>query len=155
MMNSLKFFVLLILSLSINSIMAQETESYYFSKTLKGSFEEVTTKAKSALKEQGFGVVTEIDMDATLKEKLDDVEMRPYKILGVCNPKFAYQTIQEEENIGLFLPCKVLIKDLGEGKVEVVMVNPTVLMQMLGNKDLVEVAKKVTAKFETALSEIN
>lgn len=154
-MKRTRIILLLILALSIQTMTAQKVNPYYFTKTLKGSFEEVTTKVKSALKEQGFGVVTEIDMDVTLKEKLSDVDMRPYKILGVCNPKFAYQTIQEEENIGLFLPCKVLVKDIGKGKVEVVMVNPTVLMQMLGNKELVEVAKKVTTKFEAALLEIN
>jgi len=153
-MKRIQILLLLILAFSIQSIIAQDKEPYYIAKTLEGNFEEVTETVKAALKEQGFGVVTEIDMDVTLKEKLSDVDMRPYKILGVCNPKYAYQTIQEEENIGLFLPCKVLVKDLGKGKVEVVMVNPTVVMGMLGNEELVEVAKKVTAKFETALSEI-
>ena len=98
------FFVL---HLSGNS---QETADYYFSKEVKGSFDEVIDKTKKSLKEQGFGIITEIEMDKTLKEKLDDVDMMRYTILGACNPKFAYQTLQLEENIGLFLPCKVLVK---------------------------------------------
>ena len=138
---------------STNAI-AQDNENYYMSKTMKGSVDEVTQKTLTALKEQGFGLITEIDMDVKLKEKLPDIEMKPYKILGVCNPGFAHQTLQVEENIGLFLPCKVLIKDLGNGAVEVVMVNPSVMMGMLGKPELTEIAGKVTEKFKTALENL-
>jgi len=134
--------------------MAQLQEKYYTSKTLNGTFEEVTRKVTSVLLEQGFGVITEIDMDVKLKEKLDDIEMNPYKILGVCNPSFAYQSIQIEENIGLFLPCKVLVKDLGNGTIEVVMVNPSILMSVLGNKDLDAIAAKVNDRFNAALQKL-
>ncbi len=153
-MKNYKIILLLIMLVSIQSMMAQQQEKYYTGKTLKGTFEEVTNKVKSALKEQGFGVITEIDMDAILKEKLGDVVINPYKILGVCNPSFAYQSIQAEENTGLFLPCKVLVKDLGNGTIEVVMVNTSVLMRMLGNKDLDEIAAKVNDKFNTALQKL-
>jgi len=121
---------------------------------VEGTFEEVTFKTKAELKKQGFGVITEIDMDAKLLEKLDDVDLKPYKILGVCSPSYAWQTIQVEENIGLFLPCKVLVKDLGDGKVEVVMVDPAALMGMLDKEELVNIADKVSEKFRAALKNI-
>ncbi len=106
------------------------------------------------MKKEGFGVITEIDMEAKLKEKLDDVDLPPYRILGVCSPSFAYQTIQVEENIGLFLPCKTLIKDVGNGKIEVVMVNPSALMSMLEKEELKKIADEVLKKFLIALDNI-
>jgi uncharacterized protein (DUF302 family) len=138
-----------------STLSAQQDDSYYFNKTVEGTFEAVTAKTKAELKKQGFGVITEFDMDTKLKEKLDDVDLRPYKILGVCNPAYAWQTIRVEENIGLFLPCKVLVKDMGDGKVEVVMVDPAALMGMLGNEELVKIAGKVSEKFQVALENIN
>lgn len=153
-MKNMKIIYLLILLFSIQSLSAQDQEDYYFNKVVNGTFGEVTDKVKSKLKEQGFGVITEIDMHIKIKEKLTNAEMNPYRILGVCNPSFAYQTLQVEENIGLFLPCKVIIKDLGNGKIEVVMVNPSALMNMLGNKDLENIASKVTDKFSAALGEL-
>lgn len=154
-MKNLKIILSSMIMLFIMSTLsAQPDGKYYFSKTVEGTFEEVTAKTKTELKKQGFGVITEIDMDAKLKEKLDDVDLRPYKILGVCNPAYAWKTIQVEENIGLFLPCKVLVKDLGNGKVEVVMVDPAALMGMLGNKELVKIAEEVSVKFRTALNSI-
>lgn len=132
----------------------QAQDSWYFSRVINAGFEEVTERTKAALKSQGFGIVTEIDMDKTLKEKLDHVEMNSYKILGACNPAYAYATLKSEENIGLFLPCKVLVKALDDGTTEVVMVNPEALMKMLGNDELLEIAADVTDKFRKALSEI-
>ena len=93
-------------------------------------------------------------MDKVLTEKLDNVDMLPYKILGACNPAYAYETLQIEENIGLFLPCKVLVKELKDGKIEVVMVDPAELMRMLNNKELEEVAAEVSTKFKAALESI-
>ncbi|MCF6240906.1 MAG: DUF302 domain-containing protein [Bacteroidales bacterium] len=153
-MKKMKILSVLLMFLTIQMVSAQKSKDYYFSKTLKLSFEETTTKVKEALKAQGFGVISEIDMDKKLKEKLDDVDLKPYRILGACNPGYAYQTIQEEENIGLFLPCKVLIKDLGNGKTEVVMVNPSALMSVMGNNKLDKIAKDVTKKFKAALKEL-
>jgi len=103
------------------------------------------------LKEQGFGVITEIDMDVKLKEKLPNIEMKPYMILGVCNPSFAYKTLQVKENIGVFLPCKAVIKDIENGKIEVVIVNPTALMGMLNKPELATIANEVSEKFQNAL----
>jgi uncharacterized protein (DUF302 family) len=133
---------------------SQDENAYFFSKIVESSFEETLQNTKAALKEYGFGIITEIEMDKTLKEKLNNVEMKRYQILGACNPKYAYETLQVEENIGLFLPCKVLVKEIDENQTEVVMVNPTELMRMLGNEDLLNVAETVTERFERALREI-
>ena len=144
----------LIFTFSVIVAGAQQVPDYYMSKTVELGFEETTTTVKDALKKQGFGVITEIEMDQKLKEKIPDADVKPYRILGVCNPKFAYETLQVDENIGLFLPCKVLIKYIDENKTEVVMVNPSVLMSMLGDDSLIDVADKVTKKFEKALADI-
>ncbi len=149
-----KHLMILLFLLCSQFLFSQETSSYFFSKILDGNFEEVTQKVKTDLKNQGFGVVTEIDMDKILNEKLPHTDLKPYRILGVCNPGFAYETLQIEENIGLFLPCKILVKDLGDGKIEVVMVNPTVLMGMLGKEELKTIADDVTVKFRKALDDL-
>lgn len=147
-------YLLLIFTFSVITAGAQEATEYYMSKTVNLSFEETTLIVKDALKKQGFGVITEIEMDEKLKEKIPEADIKPYRILGVCNPKFAYETIKVEENIGLFLPCKVLIKQIDAYKTEVVMVNPSVLMGMLENNSLTEVADKVTQRFKKALADI-
>jgi len=153
-MSKIKIVSLVIILVSIYSLSAQGQESFYFSKIVEGSFEEISTKTKAVLKEQGFGVITEIDMDVKLKEKLTDIEMKPYKIIGVCSPSFAYKTLQIEENIGVFLPCKAIVKDIGEGKIEVVVVNPAALMGMLNKPELVTIAKEVSEKFQAALEKL-
>jgi uncharacterized protein (DUF302 family) len=153
-MKDVKIIAVLILMLSTQALSAQESEKFYYSKTLESSFEEVTDKIKSLLKEQGFSVITEIDMDVKLKEKLKDIEMKPYKILGVCNPSFAYETLKIEENIGVFLPCKAIIKELGGGEVEVVLVNPSALMGMLDKEELVNIADEVAEKFKVVLEKL-
>jgi len=131
-----------------------KSEKFYFSKTVEGNIEEVTPKVKSVLKEQGFSVVTEIDMSKTLKEKIDDVNMKPYRILGACNAKYAWETIQKEENIGVFLPCKVILKEQNNNMTEVVAVNPSRLMKMLGNEGLNSIADEVSMKFKDALKNL-
>jgi len=153
-MKYLKFFLISGLIMSSISMNAQIKQSYYFSKILKGNFGEVSEQVKSALKEQGFGVVTEIDMHTILKEKLPDTDIKPYKIMGVCNPAFAYQTMQIEDNIGLFLPCKAVIKDIGNGEIEVLLVNPQAMMLILENEELNEIAGEVTEKFQTAINNL-
>lgn len=128
-------------------------ENYYFSKSVEGTIESVTQQVKESLKSEGFGVVTEIDMDKTLKEKID-VDFKPYRILGVCNATYAYQTLQIEENIGVFLPCKMVLKQMDEKTVEVVSVNPSALMQMLGNDELTRVAEQVTEKLQRVVKSL-
>jgi len=145
---------ILVLIFSYNLSSAQQNLDIYLSKTVEGTYEEVCTKVEDVLKKQGFGVITEIDMDLKLKEKLENVDMKGYKILGVCNPSYAYETLKIEENIGVFLPCKAIIRDLGDNKAEVVMVNPSTLMGMLGKAELTKIANEVTDKFKEALKQL-
>lgn len=150
-----RFIFIGILLIGIQQILkAQEDNDYYFSKLTDYSFEEATERVKTALKEQEFGVITLIDMHEKIAEKIKDADMLPYRILGVCNPKFAYETLKIEENIGLFLPCKVIIKQLDDNASEIVMVNPSVLMNMLGNEALNVVAEEVTERFKKVLETI-
>lgn len=142
------------LLLSIVTVFTASAGNYYMNRTVDGSFEEVIQKTKDVLKEQGFGVTVENRMDKMLQEKLDNVDMKPYMILGVCNPGFAYKVLKEEENIGLFLPCKVLVKKIDDSKSEVVLINPSEVMKNIGNKDLDKVADKVTERFKKALKNL-
>ena len=100
---------------------------YFFSKTVDSSFGEAIERVTEELKKEGFGVLTEIDVQTTMKNKLD-VNFRSYKILGACNPNFAYQALQAEKNIGLMLPCNVIVQDAGDGKTEVAAIDPLVAM---------------------------
>ena len=125
--------------------------SYYFSKTINGSFEEVQAKVITALKEEGFGILTEIDVKDTLKKKLG-VDFKKYKILGACNPPFAYETLQTEDKIGLMLPCNVILQEVGEGRVEVAAVDPIASMQSIENKKLIGIAYQVQTKLRNVVS---
>lgn len=115
---------------------------YTFSKEVNGTLEEVTAKLTAELEKVKFGIITQVEMDKKLKEKLD-VDIPAYRILGVCSPKHAYEAMKAEENIGVFLPCKIIIKEIGEGKMEVVSIDPNVMMKMLGNAKLDPVAEEV------------
>ena len=108
---------------------------YYFNKTIKGSFEEVIDKVTQGLKEEGFGILTEIDVTATLKKKLD-VNFKKYRILGACNPPYAHKALQAEDKIGTMLPCNVIVQEVEEGVVEVAAVNPMASMQAVENEKL-------------------
>ena len=128
--------------------------SYYFAKTLTGkSFEAVTARVTDALKEEGFGILTEIDVRATMKKKLD-VYMPPYLILGACNPKMAHQAIGIEPRIGAMLPCNVIIRDTGNGEVTVSAVDPVASMQAVANQQLTDVAGEVREMLEKAVRDI-
>lgn len=116
---------------------------YYFSKILYCSMTEAESIVLAAMKERGFGLITEIDMKQKLNEKLG-VEIRPYKILGMCNPTFAYKAMQVEEKIGTMLPCNVLLIDKGDGNTEVAAVNPIASMQSIRNEQLGIFAQEVT-----------
>jgi len=116
--------------------------SYYFSKTLDTSFEEAIEKTTEALKEEGFGILTEIDIKATLKKKLD-VEFKKYQILGACNPPLAHKALSAEDHIGLMLPCNVIVQQHEDGNVEVAAVDPVASMQAIENDELGGVAKEV------------
>jgi uncharacterized protein (DUF302 family) len=116
---------------------------YYFTKTIRLSFEDAVKKVTEALKQEGFGIVSEIDMQAKLREKLQ-VEYKKYKILGACNPVFAYKALQAEEKIGTMLPCNVLVIDREDGTTEVSAVNPVASMMAIENPALEEIAGTVT-----------
>ena len=116
--------------------------SYYFSKTLDTSFEEAIEKTTEALKEEGFGILTEIDIKATLKKKLD-VDFKKYQILGACNPPLAHKALSAEDHIGLMLPCNVIVQQHENGNVEVAAVDPVASMQAVENDELGGVAKEV------------
>lgn len=127
--------------------------SYYFSKITDASFDEVLTKVADELKKEGFGILTEIDVRETLKKKLD-VDFQKYKILGACNPQFAYQALQVENKIGVLLPCNVIVQELSDGKVEVAAIDPVQSMQVVGNPTLKLVAEQVQAKLRTVIGNI-
>jgi uncharacterized protein (DUF302 family) len=126
---------------------------YYINKTTDYTFDEAVDKISLALKEVGFGILTEIDMKATLKNKLD-VDRRPYKILGACNPPFAHKALSMEEKIGILLPCNVVVLENEAGKVEVSIMDPAVAMSVVDNPRLESLASVVKEKLELALSNI-
>lgn len=116
--------------------------SYYFAKKLTLPFDEAIEKVTAALQAKGFGVLTEIDVKATLKKKLE-VDFRNYKILGACNPPFAYKALQAEPLIGTMLPCNVIVQEIEPGKVQVAAIDPIASMQAVQNPKLAEVAGQV------------
>lgn len=118
--------------------------SYYFSKTLSVPFDEAIETVTAALGSKGFGVLTTIDVKATLKKKLD-VDFRPYTILGACNPDFAHQALQKEDRIGTMLPCNVIVQQTPDGNVEVSAVDPIASMQAIDNPELRGIAEQVQA----------
>jgi len=127
--------------------------SYYFSKTLTTSFDAAVARVTDELKKEGFGILTEIDVKETLKKKLD-VEFRKYRILGACNPPFAYQALQAEDKIGTMLPCNVIVQELEGGQVEVAAVDPIASMMAVKNPHLGDVAKQVQAKLKKVVANL-
>jgi len=121
--------------------------SYYFNKKIMGSFDEVLGKVIASLKEEGFGILTEIDVKETLKKKLG-VDFQKYKILGACNPPFAYKALQAEDKIGTMLPCNVIVQEISEGQTEVAAVDPVASMKAIENPALLEIAKQVQEKLK-------
>jgi len=126
---------------------------YYFNKTVDLSFDDAIERITEKLKEEGFGVLTEIDVQATLKKKLD-VGFRPYRILGACNPSFAHKALSVEPNIGLMLPCNVIVQDTGSGKTEIAAIDPLVAMSSVENSALEPIAKEVQAKLRRLIENL-
>lgn len=120
---------------------------YGFTVTLNGSFDEVVNKVTEALKGEGFGVLTEIDVKATLKAKLD-IDKRPYTILGACNPKLANQAIEAEPDVGLLLPCNVLVREDEDGQVVVGFMDPATILGLSDNAALKALGNEVKTKLE-------
>jgi len=127
--------------------------SYYFSKTLILSFDKALSRVTEELKKEGFGILTDIDVKATLKKKLD-VEFRNYRILGACNPPFAYKALQAEDKIGTMLPCNVIVQELSEGQVEVTAIDPVASMQAVENPALRSIAAEISNKLRTVIDRV-
>ena len=124
---------------------------YYFSATLHTSFENAEIKVIEALKSEGFGVISEIDMQSKLKEKLG-VDFKKYKILGACNPAFAYKALQVEDKIGTMLPCNIVVTEKENGIIEVAAINPIASMMAIQNPALEPIAKEITDKLKRVIS---
>ena len=126
--------------------------SYYFSKTLDLPFAQAIDKTTAALKEHGFGVLTRIDVQSTLKQKIG-AELQPYVILGACNPKMAHQALQAEDKIGTMLPCNVIVQQI-DGKTEVAAVDPVASMQAIQNDGLTSIATKVREELKAVVQSL-
>ncbi len=116
-------------------------------------YQSAIERVTEELNKEGFGVLTEIDVQATLKKKLD-VDFRPYVILGACNPQFAYKALQAEKTIGLLLPCNVIVQDAGNNRSEVAAIDPAASMQLVGNPALTEVASEVRLKLKKIIDSL-
>jgi uncharacterized protein (DUF302 family) len=116
--------------------------SYNISRKVAGEFDAVIARVKEALKAEGFGVLTEIDVEGTLKSKIGR-DFRPYRILGACNPNLAYQALSQDAHIGVMLPCNVIVQRHDDGEIEVSSIDPATAMQMVGNPKLTAVAGQV------------
>jgi uncharacterized protein (DUF302 family) len=127
--------------------------SYYISKTLNTEYNSALEKVNEALKNEGFGVISEIDIHEKLKEKLG-VEFRNYKILGACNPPFAYEALQKEDKIGTMLPCNVIIQELKPNYIEVAAVDPIASMQAVQNEGLGSIASEVKSRLERVINSL-
>lgn len=127
--------------------------SYHNSKIVNINFDDAITKVTEELKKEGFGVLTEIDVKETLKKKLD-VDFRKYKILGACNPPFAYKALQAEETLGVLLPCNVVVQEKEDNTVQVSFINPLESMKNVGNKALEEIAGDVADKLRRVLENV-
>ena len=127
--------------------------AYYFNKILQISFDEAVARMTEELKKEGFGILTDIDVKATLRKKLD-VDFRKYRILGACHPQFAYQALQAEDKIGTMLPCNVIVQELAEGKVEVAAIDPIASMMAIQNPSLGGVAQQVQAKLKKVIESV-
>jgi uncharacterized protein (DUF302 family) len=124
--------------------------SYYFSKTLTSEFDDIVRRTTEALKSEGFGIITEIDVKDTFKKKIN-VDFRPYRILGACNPSLAHEALQLEDKVGTMLPCNVVVQDVGGGRTEVAAIDPVASMQAIDNPRLKQAAERVQAKLRKVI----
>ena len=126
---------------------------YYIAKTLSGNFAAVVDRAIEALKAEGFGVLTDIDVKATMKKKLD-LDFRDYRILGACNPALAHQALTADDKIGTMLPCNVIVQEIGGGQIEVAAIDPAISMAQVGNPALKTIAESVAGKLRRVIAAI-
>lgn len=127
--------------------------SYYFSKTLNDSFENTLEKVTASLNKEGFGILTEIDVKATLKKKLD-IDFKQYKILGACNPPYAYKALSSEDKIGTMLPCNVIVIEQPDNKIEVAAIDPIASMMAINNPSLEPIANEIRNKLKNVIESL-
>lgn len=127
--------------------------TYYFNKKVTGSFEEALQRVTESLAKEGFGVLTEIDVKATMKKKLGE-DFYNYKILGACNPPYAHKALLAEDKIGTMLPCNVIVQEREPGKVEVSAINPIASMQSVQNEQLKPIAQEISDKLKKVIEEL-
>jgi len=127
--------------------------AYYYSKTVNLGFDEAVSSVTQALKKEGFGILTDIDVKSTIKKKLD-VDFRNYRILGACNPPFAYKALQAEDKIGTMLPCNVIVQETADGGIEIAAIDPIASMKAIDNPKLSEIAEKIGQKLKTVIETV-
>lgn len=127
--------------------------SYYFAKTLETDFESAVRRTTEALKQEGFGIITQIDVRETFKNKIG-VDFRDYRILGACNPQLAHEALQIEDKVGTMLPCNVVVQDAGNGKVEIAAIDPVASMMAINNPQLKLAAEQVREKLKNAIKSL-
>lgn len=133
--------------------MNETKTTYYFARTLPLRLEEAEARVRELLQQEGFGVLTEIDVQATLKKKLN-IEVRPYKILGACNPHFAHQALQAEPHIGTMLPCNVIVRQTEDHQTEVAAIDPVASMQAVDNPALRSIAEQVRERLQRIVAQL-
>lgn len=133
--------------------MPDTTPNYYYTKTIDLSPDEAEARVREELEEEGFGVLTEIDVQATLKKKLDE-DMRPYKILGACNPPYAHKALEAEDKIGTMLPCNVIVQQSDDGRTEVAAVDPVASMQAVNNEALRPIAEEIRDRLRRVIDRV-
>jgi uncharacterized protein (DUF302 family) len=126
---------------------------YYMARTISAGFDETVTNVVDALKKQGFGVLTEIDVAGTLRQKLG-VDFPKYRILGACNPSLAHKALTTEDKIGVMLPCNVMVHEVGPERVEIAAIDPRAAMERVGNPGLVAIAEEVADRLKRAVDEV-
>ncbi|PLX37771.1 MAG: hypothetical protein C0606_05740 [Hyphomicrobiales bacterium] len=126
---------------------------YHISRTVSGNFDDVVAKTREALSAEGFGVLTEIDVKATLKKKLD-ADFRPYLILGACNPPLAHRALTAEDKLGVLLPCNVVVQDKGADGIEISAMDPAAAMSMIDSAEVGEVARIVRDKMQKVVDAV-
>jgi uncharacterized protein (DUF302 family) len=126
---------------------------YYFSKTITLSFDDAVDRVTEGLKKEGFGILTDIDVTRTLKKKLN-VDFKKYRILGACNPHFAYKALQAEDKIGTMLPCNVIVQEVDGGQVEVAAIDPVASMLAVENQSLKEIADQIQEKLKKVIEKL-
>ena len=127
--------------------------SYYFNKVVAITFTEAIDKVTEELKKEGFGILTQIDVKEALKKKIN-VDFRKYRILGACNPQYAYKALQAEDKIGTMLPCNVIVQEKDDGKVEIAAIDPVASMQSVKNESLSEIATTIQSKLKQVIENV-